>query len=307
LRKFLGDDVAIEAVIDFGDLQLFEGVTTYPAIITLRKGKTADEGGLWFLNVGKELPKDLDAEFIAKAIAMPRARLGTGSWQLEGDKLARLRDKIVNGKKTLSETYGAPLYGIKTGLNDAFVINQATQDRLVKLDKNSAKILKPFLTGENIKRWRVEPEGLFLINTPKGKVDINDYPAIRDWLLPFRPQLEGRATKQEWWELQQAQLADQPAMSRSKIVYPEFSQGPKYCMDEQSFYLSNKCFFIPGTFSLLAYLNSRAVWIWIFGEASPLRGGKWRLELRGQYIARIPIPNIRAAESLQLEKLGRLE
>jgi hypothetical protein len=106
--------------------------------------------------------------------------------------------------------------------------------------------------------------------------------------------------------LQQAQLADQPAMSQSKIVYPEFSQGPKYCMDEQSFYLSNKCFFIPGTFSLLAYLNSRAVWFWIFGEASPLRGGKWRLELREQYIARIPIPNIRAAESAQLEKLGRL-
>jgi type I restriction-modification system DNA methylase subunit len=99
LRKFLGDDVAIEAVIDFGDLQLFEGVTTYPAIITLRKGNAAAEGGLRFLKVGKELPKDLDAEFIAKAIAMPRARLGSGSWQLEDDKLARLRDKIVNGKK----------------------------------------------------------------------------------------------------------------------------------------------------------------------------------------------------------------
>ncbi len=38
LRKFLGDHVAIEAVVDFGDLQIFEGVTTYPAIVTLRKG-----------------------------------------------------------------------------------------------------------------------------------------------------------------------------------------------------------------------------------------------------------------------------
>ena len=50
--------------------------------------------------------------------AMPRARLGAGSWQFEGDKLARLREKIVKGKKTLGEVYGAPLYGIKTGFND---------------------------------------------------------------------------------------------------------------------------------------------------------------------------------------------
>ena len=34
---FLGDQVSIEAVIDFGDHQIFEGVTTYPTIITLRK------------------------------------------------------------------------------------------------------------------------------------------------------------------------------------------------------------------------------------------------------------------------------
>ena len=306
LRTFLGDNVGIEAVIDFGDMQIFEGVTTYPAILTLRKGKSPDGGTLSFLKIGDELPKDLDAAFATGATVMPRSRLGKGSWQFEDDRLARLRDKIVKGKKTLGKVYGAPLYGIKTGLNDAFIIDQETRDRLVKQDKKSAKLLKPFLRGENIKRWHVESEGLFLINTPKGKIDIDDYPAVRDWLLPFRPQLERRATKQEWWELQQAQLADQPAMSRSKIVYPEFSQGPKYCMDEEDFYLSNKCFFIPGTFALLAYLNCRAAWFWMFGEASPLRGGKWRLELREQYIAKSPIPNMPHTETLRLEALGKL-
>ena len=57
-------------------------------------------------------------EFAAKAQTMPRARLGFGSWQFEDDALARLRDKIVKGRKTLGEVYGAPLFGIKTGLND---------------------------------------------------------------------------------------------------------------------------------------------------------------------------------------------
>ena len=81
----------------------------------------------------------------------------------------------------------------------------------------------PFLRGENIKRWRVEPEGLFLINTPKGKVDINAYPAIRDWLLPFKPELENRATKQEWFELQQAQLAYQPRLATPNLNNSVFS------------------------------------------------------------------------------------
>ena len=80
------------------------------------------------------------------------------------------------------------------------------------------ELLKPFLRGENIKRWRVEPEGLWLINTPRGKVKIDEYPAIRDWLRPFRKELEKRATKQEWWELQQAQLAYQPrSLQRPKL------------------------------------------------------------------------------------------
>ena len=39
LRLFLTDGVGIESVVDFGDIQVFEGVTTYPAILTLRRAK----------------------------------------------------------------------------------------------------------------------------------------------------------------------------------------------------------------------------------------------------------------------------
>jgi hypothetical protein len=107
LRTFLGDNVAIESVIDFGDLQIFEGVTTYPAILTVHKGN-AKEGFLSFLKIDDVLPNDIGAIFAGKSQRMPRARLGSGSWQLEDDALARLRDKIVDGKKTLGEVYGAP-------------------------------------------------------------------------------------------------------------------------------------------------------------------------------------------------------
>ena len=302
LRSFLGDNVGIEAVIDFGDRQIFEGVTTYPAIITLCKGGTKD-GALAFLKIGDVLPKDLDAEFAADATTMPRARLGAGSWQFENDKLARLRDKIVKGKKTLGEVYGAPLYGIKTGFNEAFVVNQETRDRLVKRDKKSMRLLKPFLRGDNIKRWRVEPEGLFLINTPKGKVKIDEYPAIRDWLLPFKPELEKRATKQEWWELQQPQLAYQAAFSKPKVLWPQFMNKPEFAIDLDGFFPINKSYAIPHEdYALTALLNSKCLWFCFRSISVPKRGG-FR-EATAQHIAPLPFPSVKAEKVSPLAELG---
>ncbi len=302
LRKFLGDHAAVEAVVDFGDLQIFEGVTTYPAIITLRKGEAQDDGALAFLKVDA-LPADLEAEFSAKSRPMPRARLGSGSWQFEDAPLAKLRDKIVASKKTLGEVYGAPLYGIKTGLNEAFVIDRETRDRLVKQDKKSAKLLKPFLRGENVKRWRVEPEGLFLINTPKGKVDINAYPAIRDWLLPFKPELEKRATKQEWFELQQAQLAYQPSFSAPKIIYGHFAQDRIFAFDTEGYFSNDKSYFIPNaTFDLLSLLNSKISWSFISSISPAVRGGFH--EMRVQYLEKVPIPKIASSDRKRLAKFG---
>jgi len=127
LRTFLGDRVAVEAVVDFGDQQIFEDVTTYPAIVTMRKDGDVAEGEVKFLKIEDEIPKDLEAAFTATAHAMPRARLGAGTWRFEDEPLARLRDKIAKGKKTLGEVYGAPLRGIVTGLNEAFVIDSETR------------------------------------------------------------------------------------------------------------------------------------------------------------------------------------
>lgn len=304
LRTFLGDRAAIETVVDFGDLQIFEGVTTYPAIVTLRKGEADDGGRLRFLKVD-ELPGDLQAEFAAQAIAVPRARLVPSSWQFEDEPLAKLRDKIVKGRKTLGEVYGAPLYGIKTGLNDAFIVDTATRDRLVKQDPKSAELLVPFLRGENVKRWRVEPEGLFLINTPKGKVDIERYPAIRDWLLPFRKQLETRATKQEWFELQQAQLAYQPKFVSGGVIFPDVSQGPKFALIERGNMLDCTVFLLEDSHpELVAYLNSKLSWFFLFAISNPLRGGTWRLRMKSQYIERLPVPDTKKLGATRLEFLS---
>lgn len=308
LRKFLSETAHIEVVVDFGDLQLFEGVTTYPAILILRKREKgeAGEGELRFLNL-KELPADLSAAFQEMAETMPRRRLSTGSWRLEGDRLDAIRAKMAARRKMLADIYGPPLCGVKTGLNEAFVVSRKVRDALVARDPRSTELLKPFLIGENLKRWHVESDDRWLIYTPKGRVDIEEYPAIRDHLVLFKDQLEARATKQEWWELQQAQLAYAPAFEREKVIWPEFSQGPKFSFDRTGTYPLNKIYFVnQKTPELVSVLGSKSVWFYLFGDAGALRGGKWRLITGEAALSRVPIPEFDGGEPLA-ELAGKVQ
>ena len=303
LRTFLTDRLAVEAVVDFGDVQVFEGVTTYPAILTLRK---SDDGPatLSFLTIADEAPKELGRAFDEQARPMPRARLTAGSWRFEEEPLALLRDKIAKGRKTLGEVYGPPMRGIVTGLNEAFVIDTETRDRLVKADKKSAELLKPFLRGEDVKRWRVEPHGLWLIDTPKDMIDIDNYPAIRNWLAPFREELERRATKQNWFELQQAQLAYQPKLEEPKLVWGHFQLDAAFSIESSGSFLNNKCFFLPtADGALCAMLNSRPLWAQLRAIARPKRGGY--IEAEAQYVEQLAIPHLPARARERLAALGQ--
>ena len=228
-----------------------------------------------------------------------RARLGKGSWQFEDDALAALRAKITAGRKTLGEVYGAPMRGVLTGLNEAFIIDRSTRDLLMKADPKSADLLKPFLRGENIKRWRIESDDLFLINTPKGKVDIEVYPAVRDWLAPFREALEKRATKQEWWALQQAQVAYQDRLGRPKLSYPHFQNRRMFSAERTGAFSNDKSYFIAADDDgLLGYLNSSLAWFLLISLSPAVQNG-WH-EMRVQYVEQIAVPEVSDADLVRL-------
>ena len=108
LREYLLREAAIESVVDFGDLQLFEGVTTYPAIVTLKRGPAPAGHELRFWKVEALPDSNFRAAWEAAAGPYPQSALGPGSWELENPALRALRDKIRAGKKTLKEVYGSP-------------------------------------------------------------------------------------------------------------------------------------------------------------------------------------------------------
>ena len=203
LRRFLYVEGEDKSVVDFGDLQVFGGVTTYPAIVTMFKPQSKEQADetIHFLKVSPPVPPDLTIHFAKNASRMPRTQLTSDSWQFEQDALAALRTKIRADRRTLGDVYGSPLYGIKTGLNDAFVLDQPTRNRLIASDPKSQEILVPFLRGDDLSKWRLKTREMWLINIPRNKIDIDNYPAIRNHLLHFRERLEKRATDQNWYEL----------------------------------------------------------------------------------------------------------
>jgi hypothetical protein len=306
LRRHLLGHARIRALVDFGDIQVFEGVTTYPAIVVLDRCDAPDPNApIRFLALGTAMPESLAAEYRQHASEMPQSQLGTDAWQLDSDAIAQLRAKLTRGHRTLKEAYGSPLYGIKTGLEEAFVLDRATRDRIVAEDPKSTDLLKPFLEGKDLKKWRIEPQDLWLIYIPKNRIDIDDYPAIKRYLLSFQNKLEKRATKQVWFELQQAQEAYATRLSAEKIIYPDISQGPKFSLDVQGRFIPTTGFALASNdLCLLALLNSQVTW-WLIKQTAPaLRGGVWRHRLKTQYIEVLPIPTADTSTRIHMSRLA---
>lgn len=304
LRNFLRSKATIETVIDFGDNQVFEGVTTYPAILTMRAGAPEKAHELQFWTIDAMPADSFDDAFQDARGPYPQSLLDFGEWQLEEPALTLLRRKLRSTKKTVKEVYGQSMCGLKTGLNEAFVITSEKRRELIERDASSASAIYPFRVGSDIQKWRLEESGKFVIYTPAGKCNPDSTPAIRDHLESFRARLEKRAATQEWFELQQAQDRYSTAFLSGGLVYPDISQGPKFTIASAGSLYDMTAFMIPnGDRFLQAYLNSHVAWFQLLSIANPLRGGVWRLRLKAQYIEPLPIPT---ATPEQKEALGAL-
>jgi len=105
--------------------------------------------------------------------------------------------------------------GVLTGLNEAFVIDTATRNRLIAEDPRSAEVIKPFLAGRDIKRYQEPKSDKFLIFTKRG-IDINAFPAIKNHLLQFKKQLMPKPK-----DLQAATLPDQKEQLKARIDHTD--------------------------------------------------------------------------------------
>ena len=89
--------------------------------------------------------------FEAQAQALAQRDLKPDAWRLESPVKLRLLERLQKAGTPLGEyVKGRFYYGIKTGLNEAFVVDRATRDRLITEHSSSKEILKPFLRGRDV-------------------------------------------------------------------------------------------------------------------------------------------------------------
>ncbi len=152
LRRFLKNETAIGRFVDFGDLQIFEDATNYPCIVIARNTKPGPDHKVQSAEV--ELLPGLETEnLLEKAghVEVTQNSLGEDSWNFDRPEVEALRRKIFSKGKPLKEIVPVLYRGILTGLNEAFIINRTTRDRLIKEEfeqRSKQPHPNPLLEGE---------------------------------------------------------------------------------------------------------------------------------------------------------------
>ena len=278
----LGKDVFESAIVDSVVMMLQEGGQgeTFPAVDMDRVGASEipPSPGLW----GQAKP-DGDAPWII---------LSSVEWSALDRMLAKgtpLKDWDLKINR-----------GIVTGLNKAFIIDNATRDKLVASDPKSAEIIKPVLRGRDIRRFEMNWAQLWLINTHNGYADvpaicIDDYPSIKEHLDSFFPDLSNRQDKGKTpYNLRNCAFYEE--FAREKLFWMDMSPIGRFAYSDTEMYCNDKGFFLTGQSLkyLCAVLNSY-ITTWVLRN-NALTTGMGLIQWKKFVVERLPIPKVTAAK-----------
>ena len=343
IRKHLPASLRIRRVIDFGDLPLFEAngkaIAAYPAVMV---GSHSDDSAGHALTVA-DLTRPVRNEIanadlrvnpesvrgvledlyrlLAKAETgdFPQVLLKKNGWILEDPALIRIFERLMNQGTPLGEFVKGRIYrGVITGLNEAFVIDEDKREELIEEDPHSAELIKPWLRGRDIKRWKTDWAKQYIIaiqnsgdagvtnpwagakSEEAARARFRDaYPAIHDHLSYFESfkdkggNAKGLRIRQDqgrfWWELRACAYYHEFALP--KIIFNHFINSASFAYDTSGAYHNNACSFaISPSPSLAAIVNSTVGWWLLSHLCTPLQNGY--IQVFVQFLEQLPIPSL---------------
>ena len=180
---------------------------------------------------------------------------------------------IEQGIKQKIESIGIPLKdwdieiyrGVLTGYNDAFIISSEKREEILDNCRSqderqrTEEIIRPILRGRDIKRYSYQYAGLYLISTfPAKGYEIDDYPAVKDYLLRFgieRLEQTGKEyiingervkarkkTSNKWYETQDS-ISYWDEFSKPKIIWKRVGSIIRFSYDTTGILgLDSTCF-----------------------------------------------------------------
>ncbi len=308
LRTFLQEQTTWRVYADYTAVQVFEGATTYP-IIFIAQNQSNKNNNFSYIKIVPEAVNDINNS-LHSIQTIAQANLHAESWSFQSGKGNNLIQKVLK-YETVKQQFGKCYYGIKTGLNEAFILTGAEKSQILKADPQSAALIKPFYEGKDLCKWNTPEIDKYIIFTKRG-TDIEKYIGIKHWLSKYKNQLtpkedansaQGRkAGKYLWFELQDSvdyyKLFESP-----KITWSNLQVTNKFCYETKEYYINAPCVILPtDDKALLAILNSKVIWYFLKTICVVRSGGY--IEVKPQYFEQIPIPALTSSNKASLSKLA---
>jgi adenine-specific DNA-methyltransferase len=266
LRKHLSSKYNPTLLIDFANNKIFDSATVLVNILSLEK--CSNQGHTLSCSVEDGFDVSKLSDYV-QTHAVSSSFYASESWSILSDIERSIKAKI--------EAVGTPLkewdiqinYGIKTGFNDAFIIDSVKRNEILNAchsedeRQRTAEIIRPILRGRDIRRYSYEWADLWLINTHNGvkgsleRVHIEDYPAIKQHLDYYWDKIESRSDKGDTpYNLRNCAYVDE--FSKPKIVWGNLNTRGSYAMAPENMFINAPaCMIVPGCQYLLAMLNSK--------------------------------------------------
>ncbi|MBS0524237.1 MAG: Eco57I restriction-modification methylase domain-containing protein [Proteobacteria bacterium] len=322
LRELFGTKAEVEFVADFGHAKhFFPDADVFPSVIVVRRPESASvkanaEAQVCVLPREAVPEKGLSAAVAAAIYPLPRGYLTKEGWALEPQNVLALLDKVKRKGAPLSQyAKTKPCRGLLTGLNEAFVVDTATRDQLVKDDPSCQEIIKPYLRGQDIERWFSPPTDLHMI-VLKSSSDHNwpwaatsdeaaaenqfkaTFPSLHahmkrweSFVDPNTDKMRGLRHREDhgrfWWELRSCAYYD--SFEQPKVLYVDIGWSASFSLDTSGRYTNNTAYFIPsGDPWLTCVLNAPIGWWFAWRRAQ--HGKDEALRYFTSFVEDYPIP-----------------
>lgn len=323
LREFLLKNVKVLEYTDLNGIKVFDSATVDTSILCFEKSKSKDNK-FKYLALSNEILKTCayDIGLYKDYAEFSQNSLSKESFTFSDENTSALKAKIERIGTPLKEWYGLNIYrGILTGYNEAFIITTEKRNEILANCKDeaekerTAKLIRKMLRGRDIKRYSYEWAGLWVIGTfPSLKIDIEQYPALKQYLSQFLPRIEQsgekgcrKKTSNKWFETQD-NIAYYEEFEKEKIVYPETTQGAYFVYDNKGIFLEKTAFFIvcENLKYLLGLLSSNLITYYYKNFSQGCKLGTKGYQYNKHALENLPIPKINSKNQNIVDELINL-
>jgi Eco57I restriction-modification methylase len=304
VRRLLRERVSLFRLDDLSNASSMFDAAVYPSIVAARTPEGEGEDTVATIAVER---CGTAVRWQARPASLALDQTPGSPWLLLPPPVRGVIDRLsASGIPLLDAPVGRPMLGVKSGCNDAFVVEVIDRRGGVACIRSAggrtgeieAGLLRPTIRGQATRPWCVETGADHIVWTCDQRgTPLAELPqrAAR-WLGRYKHRLRSRSdarNARRWWALFRT---DGAACDVPRVVWADFGRRPRAAVlaaGDRSVPLNTcyvvRCADLADAYTLAAVLNSAIAAAWLNVLAEPARGGFHRY--LAWTVARLPLPS----------------